>query len=434
MGYENRHTLRDGRVVLYTRNGRPTYHARLSVEGIPGYVCKSTKRTNLVEAMKVAEEWYDDLRYKVRHGLEVGTHTFATLWNRWHEAHEHSLSPHRLRYIEGTVNRYLLPYFGKHHIGLITDKVVAGYWDWRRNYWTSDEGVAKIAAAQKSRTTKKRPYKQKLGNVAKIPSPKTLSMEQTVLRQLFGWATRTGVVAHPPLVKAPLPSLKGKVSRRPAFDLDEWRALYRFLRKWLAGSGDETGHSGGNRLHRWHRDLLRNYIIFMGASGLRPNEARQLRWRDIGTHVDENGVPQVVIYVAPTTKTGERECIALRNAAVVIQRIRASAVHIGPDDNIFADRSGRPIENFGKTFKKVLTQANLLRDRFGRERTVYSLRHTYATFRLLYGQVPVEDLAGNMGTSPATIYTHYRHVTTRQKAHLLGGTLHPELSRKGLYL
>jgi integrase len=38
------------------------------------------------------------------------------------------------------------------------------------------------------------------------------------------------------------------------------------------------------RPHSFHvrqRNILRNYVLFMANSGLRPNEARQLRWRDI---------------------------------------------------------------------------------------------------------------------------------------------------------
>jgi hypothetical protein len=61
-----------------------------------------------------------------------------------------------------------------------------------------------------------------------------------------------------------------------------------------------------------------------------------------------------------------------------------------------------------------------LDDRFGRARTIYSLRHTYATFRLLYAGIPMETLALNMGTSPKMIFDHYSHITARQQAHVLG--------------
>jgi integrase len=79
--------------------------------------------------------------------------------------------------------------------------------------------------------------------------------------------------------------------------------------------------------------------------------------------------------------------------------------------------------DFGKTFKDLLQtipykdRTNGLRcDADGKPRTVYSLRHTYATQRLLHGDLDYPDLAKNMGTSVAQIERHYSHVTTLQKA------------------
>jgi len=439
MAYENLHSFRDGKVVLYTRNGKPTFHARLSVEGISGYIVKSTKRTNLDEARRVAEDWFDDYRYRQKNGLAVGRHTFASLWKQWLVTHRHTLSEHRLRYISGTATRYLLPFFGTEPVSAINDKLVTRYWDWRINYWSSADGLAKIEQAQKSRTTAQRPYKQKLGNVAKVPAQKTLNMEQSVLRQILSWGTRNGILNQLPEIKAPKLRPGAGVVRRPAFDLDEWRQLYRFFRSWAAEGeinpdAPTPKKQGPTRLHREQRELLRNYVMFLGSSGLRPNEARQLRWQDVTHHKDQNGNQQIVLYIAPSTKTGERECIPLRNAFTILERVKRSSNHTERNDLVFADRDGNPIDNFGKTFKTVLEKTGLLTDRFGRVRTIYSLRHTYATFRLVYGNVEIEDLAQNMGTSPATIFAHYRHVTTRQKAHVLGGTHYPEFSRTGMYL
>lgn len=437
MAYENKTSLREGRILLYTRNGSPIYHCRLSVDGLPDYVTKTTKERSLDRAREFAENLYDDLRYKVRHGQETGVQTFKTIWDRWLKAHQTTLSFHRKRYITGTATRYLLPFLGQKSVGEFNDKLIAEYWAWRINYWDSAEGETKIARAQKSRTTGKRPYKQKLGNVARVPAQKSLDMEKTILGQILGWAHRNGMINRLPDLKPPRIKVGHAVARRPAFDLPEWKLLYRFLREWVkegATSDGELPRRGPHSLHRWQRELIRNYIMFMGSSGLRPNEARQLRWRDIAPHQDAAGNANIIIYVAPSTKTGERECIPLRNVQVLLDRIKLASAYTAADDLIFADRAGRPVENFGKTFKQVMIKSGLLKDRFDRERTIYSLRHTYATFRLAYGNVKMEDLAQNMGTSPATIFKHYRHITTRQISHLLGGTLRHDESRKGLFL
>jgi integrase len=170
----------------------------------------------------------------------------------------------------------------------------------------------------------------------------------------------------------------------------------------------------------------------MMASGLRPNEARQLRWRDVEIYTDPDGIEHVILHISPNTKTGKRQCVPLRVARKYLDILKEHSHHTEPNDLVFCDQQGQPIDNFGKTFKKILTDAGILRDRWGEVRTIYSLRHTYATFRLLYGHANIEDLAQNMGTSPQQIFKHYRHITVRQKAPELGGKLHPGMSKKGL--
>jgi integrase len=437
MAYENKHVFRDGRIVLYTRKDGGVYHARLSVDGVGDYVTKTTKERTLDRAREFAENLFDDLRYRVRHGESIGVQTFRTIWDRWYKAHKVGLSEHRARYIVGTANRYLIPFFGMKQVGEINDKLIAAYWEWRIGYWASEEGQAKVDKASKSRTTKARPYKQKLGNVAKKPAQKSLDMEKTILGQILGWAHRNGIISRLPELKPPRVKIGKGTERRPAFELEEWKALYRFMRGWVKEGAPEEGvapKKGPHELHRWQREMLRNYVMFMGASGLRPNEARQLRWKDITPHQDENGNAHAIIYVNPQTKTGARECIPLRNAPTLLERIKLSSKRSEPDDLIFCDRDGNEIDNFGKTFKSVLTKAGLLKDRFGKARTIYSLRHTYATFRIRYGGVNIEALASNMGTSPTIIFQHYRHIANPDIANMLGGKLHLTQSRKGLYL
>ena len=450
MSYENKHIYRDGRITLYTRNGSPTYHARIKVDGVKGYIVKSTKRKTVEEAFGVAEALYDDMRFRVRSGMEIKPYTFGSMWKKWFEANRHTLSDYRKKYFEGTSNRYFLPYFGDSSMEEITDTFVEKYWNWRIDYWGSEAGQEKIKNAQKSRTTKKRPYKQKLGNVAKVPAQKTLQMEQSALRQIFKWAVRNGIIQRVPEIKAPKLSSQNQISRRPSFELAEWQKLYRYLRIW-ADEGSEIEsqnleldgskkaatnlHRRVHSLHRWQRQMIRNYILFMGCSGLRPGEARQLRWMDIESFTDKNGIEQTIIHVSPHTKTGQRLCVPLRNTKRVLERIREISHHTEPDDLIFCDQDGKQVLTYGKTFKNILEKIGLLNDKFeNKTRTIYSLRHTYATFRLIYGKgTNIENLAQNMGTSPKQIYDHYRHVTIHGIASEMGGDLNKDMSREGLF-
>jgi len=61
----------------------------------------------------------------------------------------------------------------------------------------------------------------------------------------------------------------------------------------------------------------------------------------------------------------------------------------------------------------------LLKDIYGRKRTLYSLRHTYATLALLNGEVDIHTLARQMGNSAAMIERHYSKLTATMAAERL---------------
>ena len=70
----------------------------------------------------------------------------------------------------------------------------------------------------------------------------------------------------------------------------------------------------------------------------------------------------------------------------------------------------------------------LTRARTGQNRTLYSFRHTYATFALLNDGKDIHTLAIQMGTSISMIERHYSHLTPRLRKEMLTGKRY-ELSR-----
>ena len=93
------------------------------------------------------------------------------------------------------------------------------------------------------------------------------------------------------------------------------------------------------------------------------------------------------------------------------------------DDYVFCNRDGSPVGSFKKSFESLLKSAGVETDSHGNKRTIYSLRHTYATFRLQEG-VHQFILAKNMGTSTAMLEKHYGHTSNVTSAAELtkGGT------------
>jgi integrase len=88
----------------------------------------------------------------------------------------------------------------------------------------------------------------------------------------------------------------------------------------------------------------------------------------------------------------------------------SNARAVSPDTYIFCGRDGIPIGSFKKSFSSLLRDAGVEFDTFGNKRTLYSLRHTYATFRLHEG-VNQYILARNMGTSVAMLEQFYGHTS-----------------------
>ena len=86
------------------------------------------------------------------------------------------------------------------------------------------------------------------------------------------------------------------------------------------------------------------------------------------------------------------------------------------DDFIFRLPDGEWPKDLPGAFERALTRSKLLLDGAGDKRSLYSLRHTYATNALVSGQASIHEIALNMGTSVYMIERHYSHLKVVQKA------------------
>ena len=110
-------------------------------------------------------------------------------------------------------------------------------------------------------------------------------------------------------------------------------------------------------------------------------------------------------------KTGKREMVfqpAVKNYLDRLKEFRKQELGKEPPEKevLFCHYDGKPIHSFKKSFERMLDHLNLLYDKEGKKRTIYSLRHTYATFRL-EDEVNPHLLARQMGTSVKMLETHY---------------------------
>ncbi len=165
--------------------------------------------------------------------------------------------------------------------------------------------------------------------------------------------------------------------------------------------------------------MLWNYILILANTGVRLGEARNLQWRDTFQVGEQDGKP--IIGFRVDGKTGVKEIITcISEVRTYLDRIRQLRVDdLGenpPEESfIFCHPDGLAIGSLKKGFASLIKHCDVEFDRDGNRRTLYSFRHTYATFRIYQG-VNHYVLAQNMGTSVEMIEKYYGHTSTLAQA------------------
>jgi integrase len=267
------------------------------------------------------------------------------------------------------VNVHLLPFFGDKPLTEVTAGFVQGYRVHR----------------QTSRTDPKT-------GKPKRPARATLHGEIVTLRQVLKTANRKGWIAAVPDLSAPYKS-SGKVEHRAWFSPDEYRLFYEATRERAKNPPKE----------RWRAvcETFHDYVLFMGNTGLRPDECARLELRDVKV-VNDDATRERILEIEVRGKRGFGFCKSMPGAVVPFDRVRKRK-GLKPTDRIFG-KTPRDLMN------TMLDELNLKHDRDGRVRTCYSLRHTYICLRLLE-RADIYQLAKNCRTSVEMIEKHYaRHL------------------------
>ena len=381
----------DGRVILYQRprsDGSiiPTWQMRISVPNSTGYHRQSTGEKEQPEAIRKALNKYEELAIKVLSGGSLTAKTFKAAYNAWKIDLPKLVTNKSESYVTERVNgvgSYPLKFFGGKKIDSISKGDFNDYWIWRR------ENSKNINPA----TGKTVPY---------IPSNNTLRKNAAYLKVFMSYCVDKGWMKGIPDMNPP--SLDK--SRRPTFTLTEWRKLTRLMREWVK-EGQSWGGVGRDRT------LIQQYVLLLANCGARVGEFRFATWHDFSTVATDDG-PRLVARV--TGKTGPREIVFQKGAEDYLKRIydnRKCELIDGPplDGYVFCHKDGKPIGSFKKGFESLLKFCGLRKDSSGRTRTLYSLRHFYATMRLSE-EVSPYLLAQQMGTSVEMLERFYGHVVT----------------------
>ncbi|KIN77214.1 phage integrase family protein [Sulfitobacter mediterraneus] len=410
--YLNKVELKGGQIILFHRQNaqRPVYHMRIHVRGMKDirgnkvtYVQRSTGETDLEEARRIALDAFDDLKLKARAKQAVTTLTFSEMYELWWESKKKILEQQwfakgrtgknkRVEWYEKHAQRYWLAYFGKHKVEELTHSFVQGYWNWRQTYWAR--------ASEEER--------KKYPNHAINPAKKSLDMEQSALREVFGWANSMKLINYTPLIQNPYARKGIKPKRRASFDESEFLLLQDYMAEWVQGRGKHDRRV--NAAHKRNRKLLQIYVHFLAYTGMRTGEVLKLKHKDIGYALIETRETGLVIQVADDTKTGAREVTSTADLVDWYEELCKLTGHTERDDWLFCNWQGKQITGFYKTFAKLLDEAELLYTENGDRRSAYSLRHYYAEqmfAEIGHTHAVLDMLATNMGTGRDYLESYY---------------------------
>jgi integrase len=392
------HELMGGKLHIYKRENSRFWQCSAYLAGKNRRM--TTKEDSLSHAKEIAEDWYLELRGKARGGELTSGPTFKKAAEQFLQEYEiitqGQRSPEWVKTYNWMVRVYLLPYFGKMALSEITAGKVQEYRIHRRQLAMDKRG--------------------------KPPSRTSMHHETVAIRQILKTAMRHGWLNALPDLSQPYKT-SGKVTHRAWFSPEEYQQLYEATR--------QRAHTPLNNRHRWACEQLHDYVLFMANTGLRPDEAARLEFRDAKI-VKDSGSKETILEIEVRGKRGIGWCKSTTRAVLPFTRLqnrlrlevlpdsdedeaasqdaaqakdKPRKVKPGPTDRLF------PMKQRG-LLNAILEELKLKRDREGNLRTAYSLRHTYICFRLMEG-ADIYQIAKNCRTSVEMIEKFYAaHIKT----------------------
>ena len=387
--------LRDGEVVLYKHARSNVWQVRFKLFDRQWHR-HSTKHYNLQFAKQVACEMYDEARFKERIGVPVVSRRFDAVANRCLQDIDREIQAgikaHTNKDYKRVINKYLIPFFGSYMVDNINEQVVSEYEQWRNN----EMGIT--------------------------PKASTLMTHASAYSRVIKSAIQRGWVS----ANSPIAFLnrRGKASTpRAGFTREEVHKLLAYL--------PEFSNGGHTELARDMRKLLRDYVEILIATGMRcGKESMNLQWKHVDWY-DEIATGKRYLRLYVNGKTGDRQLIvrnfgiaaferlAIRQKDLIAKNLN-EAIKRKTTIRVFRLSDGTQPKSLHTTFKWLLHFAHLTYDaKTKQQRTLYSLRHAYATLALMDDAIDIHTLARQMGTSVGMLEKHYSKLTATMAAEKL---------------
>ncbi len=383
----------EGKATLFRRTESDVWHVRYKAHG--KWERMTTKCANLKQAKQAGTDIVMNAMFRVQNNLPIVSKRFTAVARlaiaRMQDLEAAKKGKATFKTYIQALQKYFIPLIGNHNIDKIDNAVLTKF------------------------------DSERLELMGKVPSASVLNNHNSALNRVFDEALERGY-----MTKFQVPMLRNdgiKTERRPDFTKDDYAAIYRGMRKWVkeARKGRETEL----------RAVLREYVLVLANTGIRAGtEAMNLKWQQV-FYFEQDKLRYLALNV--NGKTGLREVIARQNTVRYLDRLRK--LNTDWQDGTFEEFLEKKYDayvfridgkdmttTFGRMFARFLKKQGLQKDpRTGKPRTLYSLRHYYATMALTYDRMSIYTLSKVMHTSVKMIEEHYGHVLLRRKAHAIAG-------------
>ena len=347
-------------IRLVRRLDSKKWQAHYKLEKVKTWFRRSTDTADPKEAARIAERMWMKATFDHEEGRPVFSKKFkpvaeVVLHRLEAEITAGTAKPSARDYVSA-IKLYLIPFYGQYNVDGIKPAVISEFHVWRRN------------------------------KVGRELSGSAQNNHNAALNVIFDEAIERGYMTA---YERPMTKNTGVESdRRAEFSHEELESMMKFANSFVV--------DGRTARTRMIRELLAIYVPFMAATGMRPGtEAEFLEWRHIDVEV-RDGQP-VLHFRLQRGKRGARNFVAHNSCWLLLERLR----QLSPDladmtleevlkkripKLLFRLSDGSVPDNWNKPFRQWLEDSELLNCPVtGKERSLYSLRHYYATQRLLEG-------------------------------------------------
>lgn len=409
-------TVIEGKAVIYRRGRSSRWQCRIKLKDGTWYRT-STGEVEKDAAFDKAIEFYHNARVKAQENLPQASRRFKSVAQltitQMKTALEHNRGKKVFKDYIAALEQYFIPYFGKYSIDRISIDRVENFEEWR------------LVKMNKT-----------------VMAKSTLNTHNAAAAKVFKLAVNRNWLTEELVPQFKYEGSKSEV--RPSFSRQEYYELARNLRYWAVSGYVDRDTSknrflGKRRIREntaMKRELLRDYVLILANTGARHGtEMFELKWKDIDWYIDRDN--NRFLQLTVDGKTGNRQLIARHKVVTYLKRIQSRFPHLAKmsfnellrarvNEYVFRQSNGELPNALDKNFQEYLEALNLLHGTTSEQkRTLYSLRHFYATYMIEQNVSPA-ILAKQMGTSIGMIEKHYSKFIPNMAAAMLAGERYEE--------